>query len=51
MKGRLLGLVMLLALSIMLTACGNDNNASNNRKVVVASKDFTEAIVIGEMYS
>lgn len=51
MKSRLLGIVMLLALSSVLTACGNDNNAASNRKVVVASKDFTEAILIGEMYA
>lgn len=37
----------------LLSACGDTGGtASNNsRKIVVASKDFTEAVLIGEMYA
>jgi osmoprotectant transport system substrate-binding protein len=55
MKKGMLALVALMSLSVVLTACGTDNNAASTatpkRKIVVASKDFTEAILVGEMYA
>jgi osmoprotectant transport system substrate-binding protein len=73
MKTRLLALTALMALSMVLTACGDGGAGAtpttnspatitvsatpstgtdtNKRKIVVASKDFPEAIIVGEMYA
>ncbi|MCA9941073.1 MAG: hypothetical protein KC418_20680 [Anaerolineales bacterium] len=40
-------LVLVMALSLVLTACGGGNKGS----VTVASKDFTEQFILGEMYA
>jgi len=67
MKTRLLALTALLALSMVLTACGDGGTAATpttnssapttgtgdttKRTIVVASKPDTEAVVVGEMYA
>ncbi|MBP8002295.1 MAG: quaternary ammonium transporter, partial [Chloroflexi bacterium] len=38
---------LLLLLTLALTSCGGGNKGT----IVVASKDFTEQFIIGEMYA
>jgi osmoprotectant transport system substrate-binding protein len=47
------GLIAAMLLIVVggLVACGGDQGQSNKRSVVVGSKDFTEAYLIGEMYA
>lgn len=43
-----------MALTVSLTACGNKtsgNSTSNNETIRVGTKDFTENLIIGEVYS
>src|SRR5688500_8247645 len=49
-RKRLIAAAMLLILAGGLAACG-DQGQSSKRNVVVGSKDFTEAYLIGEMYA
>jgi osmoprotectant transport system substrate-binding protein len=52
MKIRVLAAAVLVLLSAVLSACGNEPaGQSNQRKVVVSSKNFTEAVLVGEMYA
>ncbi len=52
---RSLALALILTLALpLLAACGNDNGSgggSNNAPIRVASKDFTEQFILGEMYA
>ncbi len=40
-----------IALTIGLAACGNDNDGSADKTIRVGMKDFTENLVVGEIYS
>jgi osmoprotectant transport system substrate-binding protein len=45
---RFMILTLVLAQALVLAACGG---AAGNKRVVVASKDFTEQFILGEMYA
>jgi osmoprotectant transport system substrate-binding protein len=52
MKIRVLAAAVLVLLSAVLAACDVGPAAqTNQRKVVVSSKNFTEAVLVGEMYA
>lgn len=52
MKIRVLAAAVLVLLSAVLSACDVGPAAqTNQRKVVVSSKNFTEAVLVGEMYA
>src|SRR5687768_5173029 len=49
---RLLSLLVALALALLVSACGGDDGggAASDRTVRIGSKNFTEAIILGELY-
>jgi osmoprotectant transport system substrate-binding protein len=52
MKIRVLATAVLVLLSAVLAACDvGPAGQTNQRKVVVSSKNFTEAVLVGEMYA
>jgi osmoprotectant transport system substrate-binding protein len=52
MKIRVLAAAVLVLLSAVLSACDTGPaGQGNQRKVVVSSKNFTEAVLVGEMYA
>ena len=52
MKIRVLAAAVLVLLSAVLSACDMGPGGQNSqRKVVVSSKNFTEALLVGEMYA
>ncbi len=50
MRGKLLAAALLMLGGALLSACGGPGG-TNNRPVVVSSKDFTEEWLLGEMYA
>ncbi len=54
MKAKMLIVALLAAITLPLVGCDNNSSTAattNGKKVVVASKNFTEAVLIGEMYA
>lgn len=45
----LLGLIM--AASLFVSACGSSSTSSEKAKLTIGSKNFTESLILGEMYS
>nr|WP_211083716.1 glycine betaine ABC transporter substrate-binding protein [Paenibacillus xylanexedens] len=50
MKKLLLTISITLVLSIILSACGNKTN-NNGSTIRIGSKDFTENLIVGELYA
>ncbi|SFE23679.1 osmoprotectant transport system substrate-binding protein [Paenibacillus algorifonticola] len=45
-------LVIILVLALMIAACGsNSTNQSNNTTIRIGTKDFTENLIVGELYA
>lgn len=44
-------LLILVVLSLVLVACGGKGNDSTDKKIVIGSKDFTENLVVSELYA
>lgn len=51
MKLKMLAAAGLVLIPAVLSACDTGGGTANNRKVVVSSKGFTEAALLGEMYA
>jgi osmoprotectant transport system substrate-binding protein len=44
--------IAILMLALTIAACGNNNgNSSNNTTIRVGTKDFTENLIVGELYA
>lgn len=42
---------LILVLLAMLTSCGNTNEANQGSKIRIGTKDFTENLIVGEIYA
>ena len=49
MPARLLAIAVLL-LALPLTGCGGDDEAGSDTPVAIGSKNFTESVILGELY-
>jgi len=50
-RGIAIAIVAVIAAGTVLSACGGDTGSASSRPVVVSSKNFTEEIILGEMYA
>lgn len=48
---QLLLTVLILTLLVSITACGTKNDEGQNTKIRIGTKDFTENLIVGELYA
>lgn len=51
-KLKVLSLISLVVVSlVIMTACGSENNEEQKAKIRIGTKDFTENLIVGELYA